>query len=116
MTAAQLLEFAPQLGCLSQDELALLITRAECRVDEDYFGDIYEYALRLMAAHMGTMQTQASGAAPGTARRKKAGDLEVEYETSASANVPSQYAGTRYGVELWGLIQELSYKASFTVI
>ena len=116
VTDASLLEFAPALSSLTEAVRLATIDRAEARVDASYFGDLYGYAWLLMAAHMGTLQTQSATATSGMVSGKKAGDLDISFDTSASGRIPSQYLGTRYGVELWGLIEENSYKASFTVI
>jgi hypothetical protein len=116
-TPALLSAFASELSGLSDAELQALINRAEFRVSEAYYGDQYNEAWTLAAAHLGAIAlpttTQATG---GALKRKKVGDLEVEYDVSAAARIPAQYAGSRYGMELYYLMRSLAYKASPGVI
>ena len=106
-TPALLSAFAPELSGLSDPELQALIDRAEHRVAESFYGDQYNEAWHLSAAHIGVLglSTAGSAAGGGAVRRKKVGDLEVEYDVTSAAQLPPQYAGSRYGAELWYIVQ-----------
>lgn len=107
-TPALLAAFAPELSGYTDDQLQMLINRAEFRVSASFFGDQYNEAWLLMAAHIGVLfAPSTSSIASGAVKRKKVDALEVEYDVSGSARIPGQYAGSRYGAELWYIIQRI---------
>ncbi len=107
MTASQILSaIAPQFDSdpnrNSHLQLAVKRTNSVC------FGENYNYAIALRAAHTLTVtQTaQASGGAGGSITSKREGDLAITFSTPSSSSGGScdDLCSTSYGRELKGLI------------
>lgn len=105
LTASQILAaIASQFD--SDPNRSTHLTLATQRTNSQCFGDNYQYAIALRAAHTLTMSKQASvvGGSAGGITSKKEGDLSVSYGGQTSTGVSGDLGQTSYGVELQGLI------------
>lgn len=81
------------------DHLAL----ATLRTSSTKFGDKYNYAIALRAAHTLTLADPDYGASSGAVKSRKEGDLSISYGTTKGVN--GYLSQTSYGIELLGLIR-----------
>lgn len=101
-TASAILDvIAPELA--SDVKKADHLSLAELRTDTTKFGDKYNYAVALRAAHTLTIANQTTGAASGAVKSRKEGDLSISYGTIKGVN--GYLSQTSYGIELLGLIR-----------
>jgi len=107
MTASQILSaIAPQFDTdtnrATHIQLAVLRTSTTC------FGDKYEYAVALRAAHTLTLSNLASSGVSsggsGGITSKREGDLSISFGGTSSTGVSGDLGQTSYGVELQNLI------------
>lgn len=107
MTASQTLSaIAPQFDTdpKRQDHLDL----ASLRTNSRCFGNKYNLAIALRAAHTLTLlqnaQSGLSAGGSGSIKSKKEGDLSVTFGGSSDTGVKGDLGQTSYGVELQSLI------------
>lgn len=81
------------------DHLAL----AALRTSSTKFGDKYNYAVALRAAHTLTLADPVYGSSSGAVKSRKEGDLSISYGSTKGVN--GYLSQTSYGIELAGLIR-----------
>ncbi len=107
VTASQIFDIkAPQ--CATDSNKSTYIEIARTQTSECWFGDNYENAVGLRAAHMCLLdQSTAStgGGASGIFKSKKEGDLQIQYNTPTSGKFSNDdyLAQTNPGKELLNL-------------
>ncbi len=101
-TASAILDvIAPELA--SDSKKADHISLAVLRTSSTKFGDKYNYAVALRAAHTLTIANRESGEGTGSVKSRKEGDLSISYGTIKG--IDGYLDQTSYGVELSGLIR-----------
>ena len=99
MTASQIIDLiAP--GYASDPDKASFITLAKMQTSLCFYGDNYQFAVALRAAHMLVLRDRASGDA-GPIASKREGDLAVSYGVGSTDG--GDLSLTHYGQQLQGL-------------
>ena len=93
---------APQFQ--SDPNKADVIALARGRTSRNVFGDNYEYAVALRAAHMLTLISQQQSGTAGNVASKTEGDLSISF--SAAEDSGGSLHLTTYGQQLKQLIRE----------
>lgn len=88
------------------------ISIAQLTISSTVFGDNYNYAVALKAAHIGSLATRNSGNS-GTVTSVKEGDLSISYGSGSSGN-NSDLSQTKYGLMLKSLYQSIQMAVSVT--
>lgn len=118
----ELLNLHPDFRCFDQPELQGFLDSAGCRVDECYFGGLYHDAYLYMAGHLAAQQLMLNqnisdlSATSLFVNKKKAGDMWIEFDGTRLDSVPSDFAGTLFGVRYWGLVRARRFMASPQVL
>jgi hypothetical protein len=101
---------APQYA--SDSNKASFIVLARDRTSLEFFGDNYEQAVALRAAHMMTLTNSRSSGGTGSSESgsvasKREGDLAISFAQGAGeiGIKSSDLSQTHYGVQLMGLIK-----------
>lgn len=106
MSASSILSaIAPQFD--SNDKRSEHLQLAALRTSECVFGDKYDYAVALRAAHTLALSTRAksTGGGAGSVSSVKEGDLSISLSGVTGGVNSADLSQTSYGVELDGLIK-----------
>lgn len=96
VTAASIkARWASDFGSLTDDAVSAAITEAELFVDSEQFGDKYDLATQLLAAHILKLDAQGGDAPAGPMTSVKL--LEFAASFAAPAGVDMNLAATSYG-------------------
>lgn len=104
ITAADVIDIAPEFASGDVARIARFIARAKLSVNESVFGRAYELAVAYLTAHMLAVSTDSTAGGGSTSQittSEKVGDLARTYaDTSSSvASDDSALARTKYGQE-----------------
>lgn len=93
---------APEFASMSDADLDLFATEAECEVAKSKWGCRYDRAVALITAHLIAMskrsENMGGSAATGELKKVKVGDLEREFQASSS----NGSEGSSYGLSVYG--------------
>lgn len=90
-------------GLYNDSNRSLYIELAQDLTDSWFFGDYYNHAVALRAAHMWTLDNRDSGGAAGSVTSKKEGDLSVGYSVGKASD--EDLGQTSYGRQLLNLMK-----------
>lgn len=116
-TAADLKARFPEFAAVSDTLINLILEEASAQVGETWLERDRKPATLYLAAHLLTMEgepgrsaTGQSGAATGPVRRRKVGDVEVEFagavSVSATGDTRSAYDLSAYGRQFMVLLRK----------
>ncbi len=101
-------QLATEFATLSQGRIDPFLARARTRVNEAFWGSLYDDGVLYLASHLLAEAERAKGQA-GPVSSMAAGPLSVSF--MARADVPSEYGSTRWGVEFWRLMRTLRFQS-----
>lgn len=116
-TAADLKARFPEFAAVSDTLINLILEEASAQVGETWLERDRKPATLYLAAHLLTMEdepgrsaTGQSGAATGPVRRRKVGDVEVEFAGAASVSATGEnrnaYDLSAYGRQFMALLRK----------
>lgn len=90
------IDVAPELESIDTDRIERFIARAELRLSESFYGDLYDEAVTYMTAHLLTVSQR--GSSGGAVQSEKVGDLSRTYATADYDG--DSLSSTAYGQEV----------------
>ncbi len=99
-----------EFSSLSQTVIENSLTEANLLVNADFFGDLYDTAIKYMTAHLLVKAVQPSGssAPAGPVTSVQQGPMRVDYATSSTTT--SIFDTTVYGQQYKMLVKSLVWK------
>lgn len=101
---------APEFSAVDTTIKTDFITQAAAQLSPVVWGSKYQMGLVRLAAHWLTLRARAlagsgggGGGSAGPVKREKAGDLEIEYASSASSTAAGSYSTSPYGTTSHGM-------------
>ena len=114
ITYTDLQDLSCEFKSLSGPLITRFIGQAERRIDESFFGDLYDDAVMYLTAHLLSVVSGGSAAIAGPITSKTAGSLSIGYGSSTLSD--SKYGSTSWGREFQALMDTQAYKSSMRVI
>lgn len=108
MSAIQIFEdIAPEFAGLDSSLIIRIESLASSQLKQSVFGDLYDYAVALLMAHIFTIRNRSGSS--GQVSAVKEGQLGINY---AGSQDMTQWEVTSYGAELKALIKRTVLGAS----
>lgn len=101
----------PQFAALTEGRIDPFLASARRRVNQAYWGTLYDDGVLYLAAHLLAEAERSSGQA-GPVTAMAAGAVSASFAAPASAAVPAHYASTQYGVTFYSLMKSLAFQAT----
>lgn len=104
-TVASVRRLAPELASVLDVDVEAWLADALLELSEDFWGDLYDRAQALVAAHLASVANPDLAGPAGPVASESVGAVSRSYAVAASSS-GSQWATTRHGVELLRLMAQ----------
>jgi hypothetical protein len=106
-TVASVRRIAPELASVSTSDVEGFLTDAALELDAAFWGDIYDRAHALVAAHLAAVAHPELAAPVGPIVSEAVGSVSRAYAAPAGAPSAGAWGTTRFGLELTRLRRQL---------